>query len=214
MKGKRKKKKGKNPVFAVVLLLGSVGIAAKSMLGGAAHEPGITPMAGAADPAPMGEVATDVRAEEATRWCDLLAVHGSFDRTKDVRLAFVAFEYPSFWAGSGDAAAEQYGRWSGEDPPLLKLGVVMVSAASRRAVLGGRVVGIGDEVASGRVVAIEASSVVLQWSGRRLTYDLDGDAPREFRAELAQRAAENKDDTTAKPTQGDAQNSQKQEPSK
>ena len=59
--------------------------------------------------------------------------------------------------------------------------------------LGGRVVGVGDELDTLRVLQIEPGVVYVQWSGRRLTYDLDSDAPREFRGELAQRQVEKKD---------------------
>jgi|JI9StandDraft_2_1071091.scaffolds.fasta_scaffold09322_2 hypothetical protein len=195
MSRRHKKKKGVSPMLAIGLLVAAVAVAGRTLLGGGADS-GLTPATAgtdfdpaAADPEAAGTVAEDA----AVRWSDLLAVHGSFRSGREVRLAFSAFEYTSFWAAPAGESGASYGRWTGEDPPLLKLGVVMISAASRRAVLGGRVVGVGDELDSMRVLQIEPGVVYVQWSGRRLTYDLDSDAPREFRGELAQRQSENKD---------------------
>lgn len=194
----RTKKKGVNPTLAIGLFAAAVAVAARTLLGGGA-QPGVEGPAANADFDPTTAVAeTEVGADDAAvKWADLLAVHGSFRSGREVRLAFSAFEYPSFWAAPGGESGASYGRWTGEDPPLLKLGVVMISAASRRAVLGGRVVGVGDEFDTVRVLQIEPGVVSVQWSGRRLTYDLDSDAPREFRGELAQRQVENKDGVEA-----------------
>lgn len=195
MSRRSKKKKGVHPLLAVGLFTVAAAVAGRTLLGGAPEAQSGAPMASndfdpaSADPAAEGAEAADA----APAWVDLLAVHGSFRGGSEVRLAFSAFEYPSFWAAPGGESGAVYGRWTGEDPPLLKLGLVMISAASRRAVLGGRVVGIGDEVDGVRVLQIEKGVVVAQWSDRRLTYDLDAEAPREFRAELAQRQVENKD---------------------
>lgn len=191
---RRKKKKGVHPVVALGLFVAASAVAGRAMLGGGAdHGPDPSAVGLDADPlADTEEVGGDA-ADASVAWADLLAVHGSFRAGREVRLAFSAFEYPSFWAAPGGESGASYGRWTGEDPPLLKLGVVMISAASRRAVLGGRVVGVGDEFDAVRVLQIERGVVQVQWSGRRLTYDLDSDAPREFRGELAQRRVENKD---------------------
>lgn len=194
MSRRSKKKKGTSPMLAVGLFVAAVAIAGRTMFGGAPEAQGGAPQANADfDPATADPEAADGAADAAPVWVDLLALHGSFRRGNEVRLAFSAFEYPSFWAAPGGESGAVYGRWSGEDPPLLKLGVVMISAASRRAVLGGRVVGVGDEFDGVRVLQIEKGVVTVQWSDRRLTYDLDAEAPREFRGELAQRQVENKD---------------------
>jgi len=195
MSRRSKKKKGVNPMLAVGLFAAAVAIAGRTLLGGATETHGGAPQASTDfDPASADPSAIDAAAADAApAFVDLLAVHGSFRRGGEVRLAFSAFEYPSFWAAPGGESGAIYGRWSGEDPPLLKLGVVMISAESRRAVLGGRVVGVGDEFDGVRVLQIEKGVVTVQWSDRRLTYDLDAEAPREFRGELAQRQVENKD---------------------
>jgi len=194
MSRRKKKKKGVHPVVALGLLGAALAVAGRTMLGGDAAL-GLVPAAAGqdADPTAATESGGGEAAEAGVKWSDLLALHGSFRAGREVRLAFSAFEYPSFWAAPGGESGASYGRWNGEDPPMLKLGVVMISEASRRAVLGGRVVGVGDELDTARVLQIEPGVVYVQWSGRRLTYDLDSDAPREFRGELAQRQSENKD---------------------
>lgn len=201
MNRRRKKKQGISPMLAIGLFAAGVAVAGRTLFGGD-PESSSTPAAASTDfdPTTAGPEADGTAAEEAAvKWSDLLAVHGSFRAGREVRLAFSAFEYTSFWAAPGGESVASYGRWTGEDPPLLKLGVVMISAASRRAVLGGRVVGVGDELDTVRVLQIEPGVVTVQWSGRRLTYDLDSDAPREFRGELAQRQVENKDGHEAAP---------------
>lgn len=191
MKRRKKEKKGVSPLFAATLLLVSMGVVGRSMLGGS--DPVLGPAAGTvadADPAAL-QASEAADTETGVAWRDLLAEFGSYTRGSEVRHVFVAFEYPSSWTGpapsTGDAPAV---RWVGEDPPLLRLGVVMVSQGARRAVLGGKVLGIGDAIAGGAVTAIEPGFVTLDWSGRKLTYDLDAAAPREFRHELAQRQLE------------------------
>ncbi|MGB3968308.1 MAG: hypothetical protein WBO45_16350, partial [Planctomycetota bacterium] len=80
--------------------------------------------------------------------------------------------------------------WVGDDPPRLRVGVVMVGTGAQRAVFGGRVVGIGDDFNGGRVSAIEPGVVTFEWNGRKLHYELAGELPREFQAEVARRATE------------------------
>jgi hypothetical protein len=198
---RRKKKKGLHPVVALGLFGAALAVAGRTFLGGETSlEPSPSAAEGDFDPSAAAEDGGDQAEDAGVKWSDLLAVHGSFRPGREVRLAFSAFEYPSFWAAPGGESGSAYhGRWTGEDPPLMKLGVVMISAASRRAVLGGRVVGVGDELDTVRVLQIESGVVYVQWSGRRLTYDLDSDAPREFRGELAQRQVENKDGVEAAP---------------
>lgn len=195
MNRRRKKQTGVSPILAIGMFAAAVAVAGRTFFGsGPDSSLPSAPADSDFDPTTAGSgVAGSLAEEVAVKWSDLLAVHGSFRSGREVRLAFSAFEYASFWAAPGGESGASYGRWIGEDPPLLQLGVVMISAASRRAVLGGRVVGVGDAFDAVHVLQIEPGVVTVQWSGRRLTYDLDSEAPREFRGELAQRQVENKD---------------------
>ena len=120
-------------------------------------------------------------------WRDLLIEHGSYDGASQERQAFSVMSNAAVGAAPGGEAA---GRWIGAAPPLLRLGVVMVSEKSRRAVLGGVVVGVGDLISGGNVLAIEPGTVRLGWQQRQLTYDLENEVPREFRTEHARRRRE------------------------
>lgn len=186
---KKVERRGLNPVVAVLFLLVSGGIAANQLLGGGLSVGGLGLVAtGPADE----ELALDgeqAQSSGALRWTDLLAVHGSYGRDAPVRMAFAVLENPAARPATpiGETRAGSDGRWVGEDPPSLRLGVVMVSAGSRRAVVDGHVVGVGDELAGGKVAAIERGRLVLAWGGRTLTYDLDAPQPLEFREELARR---------------------------
>lgn len=199
---KGKQKKGMNPVVAVLFLVVSGGVAARQLLGPTGLGGALPSLVGgsAADAMPLGSEATEgEKAAEPVQWTDLLAVHGSFDRSKPVRVAFSTLAEVSAVAAApgGETMAVDATRWRGDDPPSLRLGVVMISAGSRRAVLGGQIVGIGDAVATGKVVAIEAGTVVLRWQDKNLTYDLDDAQPREFRAEYLRRQAEAQETTPA-----------------
>lgn len=106
-------------------------------------------------------------------------------------------ELPALFAVAPEAAApvpaplaetRPAGAWSGDAPPFLTVGVVMVSEDSRRAVVAGRVVGVGDAIGEAIVVRIERAVVQLQWRDRRLTYELAEPVPVEYRAEHARRA--------------------------
>ena len=195
MNRRRKQKKGPSPLFAVGLLLAGVWVVARALLGGDAADP-LAVGPGWVDEAVPDEAGVGQEADaEVVPFVDLLHAFGSYQRGREVRLAFAAFEYPSFWAAPGGESDASYGRWLGEDPPLLRLGVVMVTAAARRAVLGGRVVGVGETFDACKVLTIDPGVVTVEWSGRRLTYDLQDESPREFRAEQAQRRAEQADAT-------------------
>lgn len=199
---KGKQKKGMNPVVAVLFLVVSGGVAARQLLGPTGLGDALPSLVGggAADALPLGaEDSQGEKVAEPVQWTDLLAVHGSYDRTRPVRVAFSTLAELAAVAAApgGETMASDAARWRGDDPPSLRLGVVMISAASRRAVLGGQIVGIGDAVAAGKVVAIEAGTVVLRWQDKNLTYDLDGAQPREFRAEYQRRQAEAQESTPA-----------------
>lgn len=198
---RRKKKKGMNPLVAIVLLVVGGGFAGKTFLdmSGDAKPPADSESTEIVEVPDMedgqdGEGATPM----AGAWVDLLAKHGSFDRESEVRVAFSIVEEArqSMGVPGGETAATSY--WEGSDPPELSLGVVMISSKSRRAVLGGRVVGIGDEVFGVRIRQIERDIVVAMWGARTLTYDLEDGWPREFRAEYSRRelgAAKTSEDT-------------------
>lgn len=119
---------------------------------------------------------------------DLLAEFGSYDRQTPVRPAFCSFvgAESELAMPAGETVAAAIG-WVGADPPELRLGVVMVSRDARRAVLGGQVVGVGDEVGGVRIRGIDDDHVVGTWGARTLTYDLLDGWPREFRPELERR---------------------------
>jgi len=190
---KKAKKKGLHPAVAVGFLVLAGGFAAKTMFGAA-----VGPAAGGATVDASAPVADPAAApaeqpgSPTSVWQDLLAVHGSFDRKTAVRVAFstLAELKGVSPAPFGETVPGERGRWTGEDPPTIHVGVVMVSAASRRAVIDGRVVGIGDKVGNTVVAAIERDVVILQMGERQLTYDFDNDYPREFRAEQALREQE------------------------
>jgi len=188
---RRKKKKGPHLLIVLGLSSAALAVGGRALLGGEAPLEVAPPAdGGAVDPAAAILEGGDQAANQVVHWADLLALHGSFRPGREVRVVFSAFENPASLGMPGGETEAVFGRWIGEDPPLLKLGVVMISTASRRAVIGGRVVGVGDEFRALRVLQIEPGMVVVQWSGRRLTYDLDSDTPREFRSELAQRQSE------------------------
>lgn len=183
-------KKRRIPVAAVLAFVACAALAARSLLGTLnPMTPLPTDPTDSQDPQPEespGEGAATIA------WRDLLAVHGSFAAGADVRSSFgMIVDATNGAAPAGEAAA-----WVGDDPPRLRLGVVMVSGTARRAVFGGRLVGVGDVVGDAIVTGIDVGVVTTDWRGRVLHYELGGDAPREFRGELARRAAR------AEPTEG------------
>lgn len=200
MSRRRKQKKGPSPLLAVGLLLAGAWVAARGLWGGGSPDPLAVGNQGGVDEVAPEDAGDGLDpAAEVVPFVDLLHAFGSYQRGREVRLAFAAFEYPSFWAVPSGESDATYGRWVGEDPPLLRLGVVMVSAGARRAVLGGRVVGVGETLDACKVTTIDPGVVTVEWSGRRLTYDLQDESPREFRAEQAQRRAEQADATETGP---------------
>lgn len=179
-----------HPLLAVLLLLGGLGAAWMALRPAAT----VTPATGNADDDPSALQDSEQGTEDAGEvWQDLLAQHGSWIEDGELPSAFRAFVMPELAPDTAASAAPagetaSPADWTGEDPPRLRLGVVLISADSRRVVLDGRVVGVGDRIHEAQVEAIERGMVRLKWSGRRLTYDLENDAPREFRSELLRRA--------------------------
>ncbi len=171
------------PGAAIAILVVCAAIAAKSLFGSYAPHAS-APDAGEAE-APAAEAAD----ADATPGSDLLAKHGSFDRSTDVYCAFaavaeVAVSQPT---PAGETKPVATSGWRGEEPPRLRLSVVMLGDACHRAVFGGQIVAPGDAIAQGNVADIVPGALTLLWKGRSLTYDLGADVPREFRAELARR---------------------------
>lgn len=182
-------RRGLHPAFAALALALGAGVAGRSIF--VALRP---PSAGAPDAAANVDDApasdTESSSSAAPEWQDLLALHGSWDRTGDVQLVFASAEQaaPARPAPAGEVAVVGRDAWIGEAPPALRLGVVMISGVARRAVIDGRIVGVGDRILGGEVTAIEAGMVVVRQGDRSLTYDFAGTWPREFRAEAARRA--------------------------
>lgn len=204
---RRQRSKRKGPATAIGLLIVSAGIAAFSLNGrfGAGTEPADVVGAFLADE-PVGDESTGDAPEDVVG-VDLLLRHGSWSAQVPVRMAFAnAVDAAVAAAPAGETAAPAARPWIGADPPQLRLGVLMVSDSVRRAVVDGRVVGVGDTVGKALIVAIERDAVTTTWGGKRLTYDLDGDHPREFRAELKRRGI----DPSAAPTTGTADPIQEQ----
>ncbi len=190
---RKKVKKGINPVVAVLGFLVCAGFAAKSVLGTLGSADKLLGGTSPTDDAMPEDLVSESGEQEkaAPKWTDLLAVHGSFNKASDVHLAFSVLVDAAIAAAPGGETGGAFGgAWIGDDPPMCKLSVVMVSSQSRRAVMNGRVVGIGDAIDKGQVTGIEAGRVTVQWNGRALTYDLDATAPREFRGEMARRQVE------------------------
>lgn len=188
---KKKVKKGLHPGFAALILLGSVAFVAMRLFdpNGEKSGLGIAGLLGDGDDQPVMPESSQT---PEVVWIDLLALHGSFDGESTVRMAFESVPEAQYVpaAPGGETATNAAEGWEGEDPPLLRLGVVMVSSQSRRAVLGGTVVGVGDTISGGEVLSIEPGRLRLRWQRRQLTYDLDTEVPREFRTELNRRALE------------------------
>jgi len=187
---KRTRKKGMHPLLAVAILSGSVAFVANSVGlfdGESAKE--LANLIGI-DEGDDLDLEDDVQNEDI-QWADLLARHGSYDPTQPVQMAFAAMPDSQLVAAAPPGEiAPRAGRWVGDDPPELRLGVVMVSERSRRAVLGGVVVGVGDAIGGGEVLSIEPGVLKMRWQNRELTYDLDAAVPVEFRAEKELRRLE------------------------
>ncbi|MBL8726927.1 MAG: hypothetical protein JNM25_00760 [Planctomycetes bacterium] len=187
---RRKQRKGATPGAAVGLLVVCAAIAAFSLHG--QFGGGSGPVAPADESMPDADVdGGDPPDDAMAPTIDLLLRHGSWSGKEPVRMAFVsAVDAAVAAAPIGETAPAAASRWVGADPPTMHLGVLMIGDTVRRAVVDGRVVGLGDTVGKALIVAIDRDTVTTTWGGKRLTYDLDGDQPREFRAELRRRGTE------------------------
>lgn len=182
-------RRGRVPAWlAVVGLLVSAAIALQSMgaFGGWQVAAVVLPYVGDDETdAAMAEEGADDATGPASQ--DLLAVHGSFDPASDVLFAFALPVEGLPAAPAGETVSANPRGWTGEDPPRLRMGVVMIGADTRRVVVDGSVLGLGDTLGQAEIVAIDAGHMRLRWRGRMLTYDLGGEWPLEFRAEAASR---------------------------
>jgi len=205
-KGKGKRKSGGiSPAAAVGLLVVCSGVAFYSLRDQFGTAPtSIDSAAGALlDAADAENVATAGEAPGV----DLLVRHGSWDAKVPVRMAFANIAEAAVAAAPAGETAMPVRQWIGIDPPTMRLGVLMVGDAARRAVVDGRVVGLGDKIGKALIVAIERDVLVATWGGKRLTYDLEDSYPREFRAELKRRGI----DQNAGPKTGAADQIQEKE---
>jgi hypothetical protein len=129
--------------------------------------------------------------EVGEQWVDLLAKHGSCDEGQVVPSVFRY--HPATVAAdptpAGELSASLQADWRDGDPPQVRIGVVLISEACRRAVIDNQVLGIGDVVAGGKVHRIDRGTVQILWHRRTLTYELGEGYPVEFRSEMARRAA-------------------------
>lgn len=94
MSRRRKQKKGPSPLFAVCLLLAGVWVAARGLLGGGVvADPLALGSQGSSDGAVPDEATGGQDADaESVPFVDLLHAFGSYQRGREVRLAFAAFD--------------------------------------------------------------------------------------------------------------------------
>ncbi|MFO1078647.1 MAG: hypothetical protein U1E73_13060 [Planctomycetota bacterium] len=180
----RRKRNGVHPALAVAMLIAGGGVALWQF----------SSFGRPATFGPSGEVLVGDLPDDATAGgageapgVDLLELHGSWSGAS-VRLAFrAAAEAQAALAAPAGETAGAGVAWIGDDPPTMRLGVVLISDASQRAVLDGRVVGIGDVLREAAITEIQTGVVRSKWRGRTLTYDLQDAYPREFRGEVERR---------------------------
>ncbi len=126
---------------------------------------------------------------------DLLALCGSFERGKSVPDRFRSLAIVADASTTPAPGVEQMPqdsiRWETEpDPPEMVVSLTMRTGGVARASIDGAIVGVGDRVAAGEVTRIEEHGIEVDTGRYRLFYDMDMPFPREFRAELARRLAE------------------------
>lgn len=204
----RTARRGVPPTVAGLLLAAGLGLCAVTVLpqlaadapiptpvgdGGARQEAGESGLDGNGG----GDGPMDGDGQAVPRGADLLAVFGSYARSKPVPMVFCAAAAAPASTPNGPLAAPlaepsrplAEGAWRGPDPASMRVTLLMVGAEVQRAVVDGRVVGVGDVVAAGRVVSIQKDLLRVQVGERFSTYDLEDEWPREFRRELALRRA-------------------------
>lgn len=195
MKKPAKQRLTQQPWFAACLLTVG-GYVAWSSLGGSGGQLGANTAAVAdavqqwLDPDADETEASTVEADSGPGR-DLVAEFGVWRKATELPTLFAVAPEAVVPTPAPLAETKPAGAWTGDAPPFLTVGVVMVSEDSRRAVVAGRVVGVGDAIGEATVVRIERATVQMQWRDRRLTYELAEPVPVEYRAEHAKRAPAN-----------------------
>ncbi len=139
---------------------------------------------GAVDPSV--DVDVDVTSESGAQpGFDLLARFGSFSDTAPVREVFAPApklaEVEDVRRSGRNAvveAAPVRPSAAAADEPVVDVSMVFVAGSAKRAVVDGRVVGVGDVVQAGRVVAITSDSVTLATVLGSRTFRIGAVAPR------------------------------------
>jgi len=184
-----KKKKGIPPAFAIVALIGSAAYFSQSIIDlYSTDAPPASPGSDVSSSGPVEE-APEADALPDHEVGDLLKTFGSYDEAEEVRWAFQDIDSIDKVASApaGEVSTKRRPIWLGDDPPMLRLSLVMVSSGSRQAVLGGELVGVGEACAGGEVLSIEPGVVVLRWNNMDLTYELNNEVAVEFRGEWTRR---------------------------
>jgi len=184
-----------HPMVAVGFLIVSVLVVVSRLFGG---DPKASPEASGFDPDSMDPSLEGAEGGgSGILGVDLLAEHGSFDPEAEVHQAFsLIHEAAELLAARPQAETRPaVSNWEGSDPPQMDLGVIMVSSGSKRAVLAGRVVGVGDEVMGVQVETIQRDRVITSWGLVKLTYELGDPCPIEFRSERDRRMRESSVDS-------------------
>lgn len=197
MKRVRQQTRSKSTAVAVLFLVASAGIATFAFFGNGSAGAGGAAAGAIADLFAGPEPQSSETVESDANGRDLLAVFGSYDLHQSVGLAFALLEELEPPPAPIGETSIDLARWTGADPPELRIGVLMVAASTRRAVVDGTVVGVGDRLGRAVVAEVTREAVLVSWMGRRLTYDFESQYPREFRAELARRSKDGKGDATA-----------------
>ena len=209
-KQKKKKKKGMHPAVAVVALLGSVGYLSMSISDlysddvptGAARvtNVGVQP---AEEPPPEASQSPETDVEHQLG--DLLEAFGSYDAEEPVRWAFFDLDYSKEVGAApmGEVVEIRRPIWLGDDPPALRLSMVMVREGSRQAILCGDLVGVGETCGSVTVVSIEPGVVVLRWQKMDLTYEIGREIPVEFLNEWTRRQLDRRESLEGEAEEGD-----------
>lgn len=188
---RRDKRLTQQPWFAALLLGAGIWVASASLFGSSGAQPqSDTPPAWEE---PLDEEAGADVADASGPGRDLVAEFGVYDGSDPVPACFAALPEAAAVlvpaAPSGETAGDA-AKWTGDPPPQLVVGVIFVGERSRRAVVGGRVVGIGELLGEARIESIERKGLLVVWRNRLLTYDMQSPFPREYRATAQQRAGE------------------------
>ena len=193
---KRKAKKGMHPGVAAGIFLIAASFAGMQVMS-VMRGPARSGASGTGALFTPGATGADV---DDSLWIDLVAEHGSYEPGTEVALVFGRPKEAPRAAPIVEMKPDP-DAWVGSDPPQLKIGVVMVSDDASRVVIDGAVLGIDDHLRGARITAIARGLVTVEWEGRALSYDLQGDWPREYREALAKMEAKKRRAEQAKKRQ-------------